>query len=76
MLFDKLKIQSLDIEKIDKKLIFVEKISRVNEKTEICSQIRRRLKTSNSTSIENDENLFNHKNCFVKKDFFYEKNRL
>ena len=77
---NKLKIQSIDIEKDDEKiseeLIFLEKISNANEQNEICSRIRRRLKTSNFTSIEKDENLFNHKNCFVKKEFFYKKNCL
>ena len=78
--FDRLKIQSINIErnveKTSEKLIFVEKISRTNKRNEICSKIRRRFKTSNSTSIENDENLFNHKNCFVKKEFLYKENRL
>ena len=75
--FNKLKIQSSNIKKIDekvvKKLIFVDKFLRANEKTKICSKIRRRLKTLDSTSIENDENLFHHQNCFVEKEFFYKK---
>ena len=64
------------MKKFQKKLIFVEKILRANEKNEICLKIRRRLKTLNSTSIENDENLFNYKNYFVKKEFLYKENRL
>ena len=80
LLFDNLKLKSIDIETIDKEIsenwIFVGKISRTNEKDEICSKIRRRSKTSDSTSIENDENLFNHKNRFLKKELLYKKNRL
>ena len=78
--FDKLKIQSIDIKKklkkFTKKLTCVEKISRANERNEICSKIRRRLKRSDSTSIEKDKYLFNYKNCFVKIEFFYKKNRM
>ena len=77
--FDKLKTQSIDFEKKNeknsKKLTFVEKISRANKKNEICFKIRRRLKASNSTSIEN-ENLSNHFNSIIKNEFFYKADRL
>ena len=79
LIVDRLKVQSIDFEKNDekdsKKLIFVEKISRTNKKNEIRFKIRQRLKTSNSTSIEN-ENLSNHFNCIIKNEFFYKTNRL
>ena len=79
LIVDKLKAQSIDFErkneKNSKKFIFVEKISRTNKKNEICFKIRRRLKASNSTSIEN-ENLLNHFNCIIKNEFLYKVDRL
>ena len=72
--FDKLEMQLMNIE-TKKKLIFVEKISNANKADEICFKIRRRLKTSDSTSFEN-ENLLNHKNCEIKNEFFFKEDRL
>ena len=76
LIIDRLKTQSIDFERNDEKnskeFIFVKKISRTNRKNEICFKIRRRLKTSNSTSIEN-ENLSNYFNCIIKNKFFYKK---
>ena len=79
LIVDRLKTQSIDLERENeedsKKFIFVEKISRANKENEICSKIRRRLKTSDSTLIEN-ENLLNHFNCIIKNELFYKANRL
>ena len=74
-----MKAQSIDfekkIEKDSEKLILVEKISRTNKENETCFKIRQRLKTLNSTSIEN-ENLSNHFNCIIKNEFLYKTDRL
>ena len=79
LIVDRLETQSIDFEKKNEKnsekFIFVEKISRANKKNEICFKIRRRLKTSDSTLIEN-ENLSNHFNCIIKNEFFYKADRL
>ena len=76
LIVDRLKAQSIDFErKNSDELTFVEKVSRANKKNEICFKIRRRLKTSNSTSIEN-ENLSNHFNCIIKNEFLYKTDRL
>ena len=84
---NRLKALSIDSEN-DKKenseeLTFVEKVSRANKNDEICSKIRRRLKTSelsktsklSTTSIENDD-LSNHTNYIIKNEFLYKKERL
>ena len=76
LIVDRLKAQSIDFEREnEKELIFVEKISRANRENEICFKIRRRLKTSDSTFIEN-ENLSNHFNCIIKNEFLYKADRL
>ena len=79
LIVDKLKAQSIDFErkneKDSKKFIFVEKVSRANKKNEICFKIQRRLKTSDSTSIEN-ENLSNYFNFIIKNKLFYKADRL
>ena len=68
--FDKLKIQSIDIEKndekISKKLTFVEKISRANEKNEICSKTRRRRSKMNKICLI-IRTISLKKNFFIKK---------
>ena len=70
LIVDKLKAQSIDFERENsKKLTFVEKVSRANKENEIYFKIRRRLKTSDSTLIEN-ENLSNHSNCIIKNELF------
>ena len=79
LIVDRVKAQSIDFERENeensKKFIFVEKISRANKKNEIYFKIRRRLKASNSTSIEN-ENLLNHFNCIIKNELLYKADRL
>ena len=79
LIVDKLKAQSIDLErkneKDSKKFIFVEKVSRANKENETCFKIRRRLKASDSTFIEN-ENLSYHFNCIIKNKLFYKTNRL
>ena len=54
----------------------MKQILRANKQNDLCSRIWRRLKTLDSTLFENNKNLSNYKNCFVKKDFFYKKNCL
>ena len=79
LIVDRLKAQSIDLERENEEdseeFIFVEKISRANKENEICFKIRRRLKTSDSTLIE-DENLSNHFNCIIKNEFLYKADRL